>query len=135
MNIIHAHFMHQHKDNAVYEREILLGTPTLNQYYGKQTTYLEFDLLILAKCEPEFVKRWYKDYRENCRNTHVTRRSLRFVDSDGAILYELSKRPLKARICIPQLTDISHEFDIPSVHICCVINENEVRELAKILHK
>lgn len=79
--IIKARFMHQHKDKAVYEREIVLDTPSLNQYYGKTTTYLEFDMPLLLGIEPEFVKRWFKSDR-NCR---VTRRSLRLIDADGTI--------------------------------------------------
>lgn len=42
-----SRFMHHHKDKAVYEREIVIDTPSLNQYYGKPTTYLEFDMPLL----------------------------------------------------------------------------------------
>lgn len=94
--IIKARFMHQHKDRAVYEREIVLYTPTLSQYDGESTTYLEFEMPLLFGIEPEFIKRWVMS-SQNCR---VTRRVLRFVDADGAILYELSERPIKATMYI-----------------------------------
>lgn len=125
MNIICARFMHQHKDNAVYEREIVLGTPSLSQYDGKTTTYLEFAMPLLLGIEPEFIKRWVMS-GQNCR---VTRRVLRFVDADGTMLYELSKRPLKATIRIPE-----NFFDggFLTIHICCIVEKDELKELAKI---
>lgn len=125
MNIIRAQFMHQHKDKAMYEREIVLDTPSLSQYDGKTIMYLEFDTPLLWGIEPEFVKRWAVSSR-NCR---VTRRSLRFIGSNGTILCELSKRPLKANIRIPE-----NFFDmgIPTLHICCVVEKDEVKELSKI---
>ena len=55
--IIKARFMHQHKDKAVYEREIVIDTPTLSQYDGKTTTYLELDMPLFFGIEPEFIKR------------------------------------------------------------------------------
>ena len=124
MNIIRARFMHQHKDKAVYERGIVLGTPSLSQYDGKTTTYLEFDMPLLLGIEPEFVKRWVMS-GPNCRVTH---RVLRFMDSDGTILYELSKRPLKADIRIPE----NFYGDFLTIRICCIVEKDEIKELAKI---
>lgn len=121
--IIKARFMHQHKDKAVYEREIVLGTPSLSQYDGKTTTYLEFDMPLFLWIEPEFIKRWVM----SCQNCRVTRRVLRFVDADGAILYELSERPSKANIYIPS--------DFMTIHIRCVVDYGEAKELAKIFFK
>lgn len=46
--IIKARFMHQHKDKAVYEREIVIDTPTLNQYYG----VTEDDLMSRTRKQP-----------------------------------------------------------------------------------
>ena len=123
MNIIRAQFMHQHKDNAVYEREIVLGTPSLNQYDGKTTTYLEFEMPLLWGIEPKFVKRWVMS-SQNCR---VTRRVLRFVDAGGTMLYELSERPLKATMYISS--------DFMTIHIRCVVNYGDAKELAKIFFK
>lgn len=125
MNIIRARFMHQHKDKAVYEREIVLDSPTLSQYDSETIMHLEFETPLLWGIEPEFVKRWVMS-GQNCR---VTRRVLHFVDSDGAILYELSKRPLKANIRIPE-----NFFDggFPTIHICCIVEKDELKELAKI---
>lgn len=123
MNIIRARFMHQHKDKAVYEREIVLGTPSLNQYDGKTTTYLEFEMPLLWGIEPEFVKRWVMS-GQNCR---VTRRSLRLINSDGTILYELSERPLKATMYISS--------DFMTIHIRCAVDYSEAKELAKIFFK
>ena len=123
MNIIRARFMHQHKDRAVYEREIILDTPTLKQYDGKTITYLCFDMPLLLGIEPEFVKRWVMS-GQNCR---VTRRVLRFVDADGAMLYELSERPLKANMYISS--------DFMTIRICCVVDYGEAKELAKIFFK
>lgn len=122
--IIKARFMHQHKDRAVYEREIVLDTPSLNQYYGKTTTYLEFNMPLLLGIEPEFVKRWVKSDRI-CR---VTRRSMRFIGSDGKILCELSGRPLKAELRIPE----SFDRDITTIRICCIVEKDEIKELSKI---
>lgn len=122
--IIRARFMHQHKDRAVYEREIVLDTPSLNQYYGKPTTYLEFDMPLLLGIEPEFDKRWVMSGR-NCR---VTRRSLRLTDSDGTMLYELPERPLKATLYIT-------ERDLSTIRVCCVVSLDEAKELAKIFFK
>ena len=122
MNIIRARFMHQHKDNAVYERGIVLDTPSLNQYDGKTTTYLEFDMPLLLGIEPEFVKRWVMS-GQNCR---VTRRSLRLINSDGTMLYELSERPLKATMYVSS--------DFETINIRCV-DYGEAKELAKIFFK
>lgn len=125
MNIIRAQFMHQHKDKVVYEREILLGSPALIQLYDNMKTHLEFDLPLLLEIEHEWMYRWLK----SGRTRFVTRRSLRFLSSDGTILYELPKRPLKANIRIPE-----NFFDrgIPTLNICCVVEKNEVKELSKI---
>ena len=125
MNIIRAQFMHQHKDKAVYEREISLDTPTLSQCYNELTVCFEFDMPLFIGTEPEFIIRWFKS-NSNCR---VTRRSLRFIGSNGTILCELSKRPFKANILIPE-----NFFDrgIPTVHICCVVEKDEIEELNKI---
>lgn len=124
MNIIRAQFMHQHKDRAVYEREIVLDTPSLSQYDGKTTMYLEFDMPLFLGIEPEFIKRWLVSIR-NCRVTH---RVLRFMNSDGTILYELSKRPLKANIPIPE----NFDGGFLTIHICCIVEKDELKELAKI---
>ena len=124
MNIIRAQFMHQHKDKAVYEREIVLDTPSLSQYDGETIMYLEFETPLLWGIEPEFVKRWVMS-GQNCR---VTRRVLRFVDADGTMLYELSERPLKANILIPE----NFDRNIPTVHICCIVENDDIKELNKI---
>lgn len=123
MNIIRAQFMHQHKDRAVYEREIVLDTPSLSQYDGKTIMYLEFDTPLLWGIEPEFVKRWAVSSR-NCR---VTRRSLRFIGSNGTILCELSERPLKATMYVSS--------DFMTIRICCAVDYGEAKELAKIFFK
>lgn len=115
--------MHQHKDNAVYERGIVLDTPTLNQYDGKTTTYLEFEMPLLLGIEPEFIKRWVMIGQ----NYRVTRRVLRFVDADGTMLYELSERPLKATMYISS--------DFMTIRIRCAIDDGEAKELAKIFFK
>lgn len=125
MNIIRARFMHQYKNKAVYERDIVLDTPTLNQYYGKPTTYLEFDMPLLWDIEPEFIRRWFRRCVETWRNTHVTRRSLRFIGSDGTILHKLSKRRFKAILRIAGR-------NISTIHICCVVEKDEVKGLSKI---
>ena len=116
--------MHHHKDKAVYEREIVIDTPSLSQYDGKTTMYLELETPLLWGIEPEFVKRWVMSGK-NCR---VTRRALHFVDADGAMLYELSERPLKANIRIPE----NFDGDFPTIHICCIVEKDELKELAKI---
>lgn len=122
--IIKARFMHQYKDKAVYEREIVIDTPALSQYDGKTTMYLEFDMPLFWGIEPEFIKRWVM----SCQNCRVTRRVLRFMDSDGTILYELSKRPLKANIPFPENFDGA----FLTIHICCIVEKDELKELAKI---
>lgn len=124
MNIIRAQFMHQHKDKVVYEKEISLDTLTLSQCYNELTVYFEFDMPLFIGTEPEFIIRWFKSYR-NCR---VTRRSLRFIGSNGTILCELSKRPLKANIRIPE----NFDRNIPTAHICCIVEKDEIEELNKI---
>ena len=123
-SIIKARFMHQHKDKVVYERGIVIDTPSLSQYDGKTIMYLEFDMPLLWGIEPEFVKRWAMN-GQNCR---VTRRALRFVDADGTMLYELSERPLKATIRIPE----NFDGDFLTIHICCIVEKDELKELAKI---
>lgn len=75
--IIRAQFMHQYKDNAVYERDIVLDTPALNQYCDRPKTYLEFDMPLLLEIELGWIYRWFK----NGRPRFVTRRSLRFSQS------------------------------------------------------
>lgn len=124
MNIIRAQFMHQHKDKVVYERGIVIDTPSLSQYDGKTIMYLEFDMRLFWGIEPEFIKRWAMS-GQNCR---VTRRVLRFVDADGTMLYELSERPLKATIRIPE----NFDGDFLTIHICCIVEKDELKELAKI---
>ena len=121
--IVKARFMHQHKDRAVYEREIVLDTPSLSQYDGKTIMYLGFEMPLLWGIEPEFVKRWVMSSR-NCR---VTRRSLRLIDSDGTMLYELSERPLKATMYVSS--------DFMAIRICCSVDYGEAKELAKIFFK
>lgn len=124
MNIIRAQFMHQHKDKAVHEREIALGTPSLTQRDALMPASFVFEIPLLLGVEPKWMFRWFN----SSRNSRITRRSLRFVGSDGKILCELSKRPLKARFGIPDRFDT----DIPTVHICCIIEKDEIKELAKI---
>ena len=121
-SIIKARFMHQHKDKVVYERGIVIDTPSLSQYDGKTIMYLEFDMRLFWGIEPEFIKRWAMS-GQNCR---VTRRVLRFVDADGTMLYELSERPLKATMYISS--------DFMTIRIC-VVNYGEAKELAKIFFK
>lgn len=122
MNIIRAQFIHQYKDKAVYEREIILGTPTLNQYYDRPTTHLEFDVLI--DFERPYIRRWFN----SSRNSRITRRSLRFIGSDGTTPCELPERPLKANILIPE----SFDTGFPTIHVCCIVEKDEIKELAKI---
>lgn len=124
MNIIRAQFMHQHKGKEMYEREILLGSPALIQHYDNPKTHLEFDMPLLLEIEHEWMYRWLK----SGRTRFVTRRSLRFLSSDGIILYELSKRPLKAKICIT-------ERDLSTIHILCAVEKGEIKELTKIFFK
>lgn len=123
--IIKARFMHQHKDKAVYERGIVLDSPTLTQEDTLMPASFEFEIPLLLDVEPKWMFRWFN----SSRNSRITRRSLRFVGSDGKILCGLSKRPLKANIRIPE-----NFFDrgIPTLHICCVVEKDEVKELAKI---
>ena len=123
MNIIRAQFMHQHKDRAVYEREIVLDTPWLSQYDGKTIMYFGFEMPLLWGIEPEFIRRWVMSDR-NCR---VTRRVLRFVDADGTMLYELPERPLKATMYVSS--------DFMTIRICCAVDYGEAKELAKIFFK
>lgn len=130
-HIIKASFMHQYKDKAVYEREILLYTPSLNHYYTTSTIYLEFEMPLLLAIGPEWIYRWFKSGRPR----YVTRRSLRVVGSDGVTLCELSKRPLKANLHIPQITDISPVTELPTIHICLVVEKDEIKELSKIFFK
>ena len=124
MNIIRARFMHQHKDKAAYEREILLDKSSLNHYYTTSTIYLEFEMPLLLAIEPEWIYRWFKSGRPR----FVTRRSLRFLSPDGIILYELSKRPLKAKNCIT-------EQGLSTIHILCAVEKDEIKELTKIFFK
>ena len=121
--IIKARFMHQHKDNAVYERDIFLDTASLSRYDGETITYLCFDMPLILGVEPEFIKRWVVSDR-NCR---VTRRSLRLINSDGTMLYELSERPLKATMYVSS--------DFMTIRICCAVDYGEAKELAKIFFK
>lgn len=122
--IIKARFMHQHKDRAVYERDIFLDTASLSQYDGKAITYLCFDMPLFWGIEPEFIIRWFKS-NQNCR---VTRRPLRLIGSNGTILCELPKRPFKANIRIPE----NFDRNIPTVHICCIVENDDIKELNKI---
>lgn len=125
MNIIRAQFMHQHKDKAMYEREILLGSPALIQGGALMPASFVFEIPLLLDAEPKWMFKWFN----SSRNSRITRRSLRFVGSDGEILCELSKRPLKANIRIPE---IFFDGGIPTLHICCVVEKDEVKELSKI---
>lgn len=124
MNIIRAQFMHQHKDKVVYEREIFLDTPTLSQCYNELTVCFEFDMPLFIGAEPEFIIRWLKS-NQNCR---VTRRPLRLIGSNGTILCALPKRPFKANIRIPE----NFDRNIPTVHICCIVENDDIKELNKI---
>ena len=115
--------MHQHKGKVVYEREILLDTASLSQYDGKTTTYLCFEMPLILGIEPGFVKRWVV----STQNHRVTRRVLRFVDTDGTMLYELPERPLKATMYVSS--------DFMTTRIRCAVDYCEARELAKIFFK
>ena len=83
-----------------------------------------FEIPLLLYAEPKWMFKWFN----SSRNSRITRRSLRFVGSDGKILCELSKRPLKANILIPE----NFDGDFPTIHICCVVERDEVKELSKI---
>lgn len=123
--IIKAQFMHQHKDKAVYEREILIDTPSLTQYDDdtRQCVFC-FEMPLILNFEPKWMFRWFN----SSRNSRITRRSLRFVNSDGIILCELPKRPFKANIRFPESCDT----DIPTIHILCAVEKDEIKELGKI---
>ena len=124
MSIIRAQFMHQHKDKAVYEREIVLDTPSLTQEYAFSPASFVFEIPLLSDVEPKWVFRWLNSdclYR-------ISHRVLRFVDLDGTILHELPKRPLKANILIPE----NFDADFLIIHVCCVVEKDEIKELAKI---
>lgn len=133
--ILRAQFMHQHKDKVVYEKAILLDTPSLNQYYGKPTTYLEFDVPLNLGTSPAFVRRWVKSYIKTSRNTHVTRRSLRFIGSDGTTLCELSERPLKVNIYNYTMANIFANADVMTIHVCCIVKDTDIKELSKFFFK
>ena len=124
MNIIRAQFMHQHKDKAMYEREILLGSPALIQGDALMPASFVFEIPLLLDAEPKWMFKWFN----SSRNSRITRRSLRFVGSDGKILCELSKRPLKVNIRIPE----NFDRNIPTAHICCIVEKDEIEELNKI---
>ena len=119
--------MHQHKDKAVYEREIVLDSPSLTQEDTLMPASFVFEIPLLLDVESKWMFRWLNSdclYR-------ISRRVLRFVGSDGKILCELSKRPLKANILIPE----NFDRNIPTVHICCIVEKDEIKELTKILFK
>lgn len=122
--IIKARFMRQHKDRAVYEREIVLDSPTLTQEDTLMPASFVFEIPLLLDVEPKWMFRWLNSdclYR-------ISHRVLRFMDSDGTILYELSKRPLKANIPIPENFDGA----FLTIRICCIVEKDEIKELAKI---
>lgn len=123
MNIIRAQFMHQHKDKAMYEREILLGSPALIQGDALMPASFVFEIPLLLDAEPKWMFKWFN----SSRNSRITRRSLRFVGSDGKILCELSKRPLKANMYVSS--------DFMTIHIRCAVDYGEAKELAKIFFK
>lgn len=124
-NIIRAQFMHQHRDKAMYESEIVLDTPTLNQYYNKPTSYLDFDILI--DFERPLIMKWFN----SSRNSRITRRSLRFIGSGGTILCELPKRALRVNVLIPE-SFFTDNADIPTIHVRCIVEKDEIKELGKI---
>ena len=124
MNIIRAQFMHQHKDKAVYEREIVIDAPSLTQEDTLMPASFVFEMPLLLDVEPKWMFRWLNSdclYR-------ISHRVLRFMDSDGTILCELSKRQLKANICIPE----NFDGDFLTIRICCIVEKDEIKELAKI---
>lgn len=121
---IRARFMHQYKDKAVYERSILIDTPSINQYYGMTTLYFEFEIPLFIKSKTSFMYKWIM----SGRNIQVTRRPMRLVNSDGTVLCELSKRPIKASF-------VYHPSDHPTIKICCVVDKDEARKLGKIFFK
>ena len=125
MNIIRARFMHQHKARAVYEREIVIDTPTLTQEDTLMPACFVFEIPLLLDVEPKWMFRWL-----NCVCLYrVTRRVLRFVDADGTMLYELSERPIKATIRTPENF---FDGDFLTIHVCCIVGKDEAKELAKI---
>lgn len=122
--IIKARFMHQYKDKAVYESDILIDTPLINQYYDKATLYFEFEIPLFVESKTSFMYKWIV----RGRNTQVTRRPLRLVNTDGTVLCELCKRPIKASF-------VYHPSDFPTIKICCVVDKDEARKLGEIFFK
>lgn len=121
--IIKAQFMHQHKDKAVYEREIVIDTPTLTQEDTLMPASFVFEIPLLLDVEPKWMFRWL-----NCVCLYrISHRVLRFMDSDGTILYELSKRSIKVRLCV--------SANLTTIRICCAVDHDEAKELAKIFFK
>lgn len=113
--------MHQHKDKVVYEQTILINSPQIENVDGK--LYISFDLPVTSLYKDGFILRWV----ESNRLTRITKRSLRLIDSNGTILYQLSKKPLKTRFV---LNDTHCNFWY--IHCFFKVDKDEAMNLAKI---
>lgn len=117
--------MHQHKDKVVWEDRIIIDSLQLKQFYADGNIYLLFDIPIFKFYRP-LAQRWYK----SDRLTRVTKRSVRFLDLDGITLYQLSKRPLKAKL---DIADTMYNF--PVIKMLCKVEKEDACELSKIFSK
>lgn len=125
MTPITVQFLHQHKDKVVREDRIIIDSLQLKQFYADGKIYLLFDIPICKFYRP-LIQRWYK----SSRLERITKRSVRFLNSDDAILCQLSKRPLKAKL---DITDTRYNF--PVIKMLCKVEKEDACELSKIFSK
>ena len=128
MTPIKAQFLHQHKDKVVYENIIFIDSPRIQTYNDNDELchpYLVFEIPVTRLYE-RFIPRWYKSNRM----TRITKRSMRFVDSDGTILFRLQKRALKVK-----LDTNNRRYNMCVIEVTCSVHKDEIRDLAKIFQK
>lgn len=125
MTPITAQFLHQHTDKVVWEDIVIIDSLQLKQFYADGKIYLLFDIPICKFYRP-LIQRWYK----SDRLTRLTKRSVRFLDLDGITLYQLSKRPFKAKL---DIADTMYNF--PVIKMLCKVEKEDACELSKIFQK
>lgn len=91
VQIIKAHFMHQHKDKAVLDVPII--TDSLSIGMGAKIAYISFDLPIFNERYPKAIARM-KPF-----NSVFTERELILKSSDGDSI-KLPKRSYEVCLCV-----------------------------------
>ena len=136
MSNIIAQFIHQRKDKVIYESVILQNSMKLKRVDGRY--YLYFFIPSLFD-EPKWHYKWCEinflaslAARTFVERDFTTWRTLRFVDSDGTILYSLSDQLLHARLA---LSAPQGNWRAWGKEISCLVTSKDIAPITQIIKK